>query len=82
MLGISSFLYRPPTDSVIVKMNRENAGTSMGLANAVSQVGSMTAPLMVGILISLGDPTLAIASLSLGPLTSLILVSTIKSDEI
>ncbi|WP_054846038.1 MFS transporter [Sulfuracidifex tepidarius] len=48
ILGVSSFLYRPPTDSIIVRMNRENAGTSMGLANAVSQVGSMIAPLVVG----------------------------------
>ncbi len=75
ILGISSFMYRPPTDSIVVKiMGKENAGTSMGFANAVSQIGSMIAPLLVGIIISIGNPMLAIDSLALGPILSLIFI--------
>lgn len=73
-LGIFSFAHRPPTDSLVVRvMGGKYAGTSMGFANAVSQVGSMIAPLIVGEIISLGFPLLAIISLALGPLISLIL---------
>ncbi|BBG24108.1 MFS transporter [Sulfuracidifex tepidarius] len=75
ILGISSFMYRPPTDSIVVKiMGKENAGTSMGFANAVSQIGSMIAPLFVGIVISIGSPMLAIDSLIIGPLLSLLII--------
>jgi len=75
ILGISSFMYRPPTDSIVVKiMGKENAGTSMGFANAISQIGSMIAPLFVGIVISIGNPTLAIDSLMIGPLMSFLLI--------
>lgn len=78
ILGLSSFLYRPTTDSLIIKlMGRENTGKSMGLANAVSQVGSLTAPLFVGTLIYMGLPGLAIAGLSLGPIISLALLMTL-----
>ncbi|ARM75248.1 MFS transporter [Acidianus manzaensis] len=76
ILGISSFLYRPTTDSLIVKlMGNENAGKSMGFANAVSQIGSLLAPLFVGGLIYLGFPSLAIIGLALGPIISLILIN-------
>jgi hypothetical protein len=46
----------------------------MGFANAVSQIGSMIAPLLVGIIISIGNPMLAIDSLALGPILSLIFI--------
>ncbi|WP_243665649.1 hypothetical protein [Vulcanisaeta sp. JCM 16159] len=75
--GVSSFLYRPPTDVLIIKIvGNENAGTSIGYANAVSQVGSMIAPLMVGLAIGI-SPILGILSLALGPLVSLIILYTI-----
>ncbi|AWR98220.1 MFS transporter [Acidianus sulfidivorans JP7] len=78
VLGISSFLYRPTTDSLIVKiMGNENAGKSMGFANAVSQIGSLIAPLFVGELIYLGFPSFAILGLALGPIISLILINMI-----
>lgn len=78
LLGVSAFLFRPTTDSLIVRlMGNENAGKSMGFANAVSQVGSLLAPLFVGELIYIGSPELAIAGLALGPLISLILLNTI-----
>lgn len=74
-LGISSFMYRPPTDSIVIKiMGKENAGTSMGFANTISQIGSMIAPLFVGIIISLGNPVLAIDGLIIGPLLSLLFI--------
>ncbi|ABW01694.1 MFS transporter [Caldivirga maquilingensis] len=74
VLGISSFLYRPPTDVLIIRiMGNENAGTSTGYANAVSQVGSMVAPIFVGIAISV-RPVFGILSLALGPLVSLIIL--------
>ncbi|WP_048057068.1 MFS transporter [Vulcanisaeta moutnovskia] len=73
-LGISSFLYRPPTDVLIIKiMGNEYAGTSMGYANAVSQLGSMVAPIFVGFAISI-SPILGVLSLALGPLISLIIL--------
>ncbi|BFH73817.1 MFS transporter [Sulfurisphaera javensis] len=75
ILGLSSFLYRPTTDSLIVKiMGNENAGKSMGFANAVSQIGSLIAPIYVGLMIFLGFKVLAIIGLSIGPLVSLILL--------
>ncbi|WP_243675000.1 hypothetical protein [Vulcanisaeta distributa] len=76
--GVSSFLYRPPTDVLIIKIvGNENAGTSIGYANAVSQVGSMIAPpLMVGLAIGI-SPILGVLSLALGPLASLIVLYTI-----
>lgn len=77
VFGISSFLYRPPTDVLIIRiMGNENAGTSMGYANAVSQVGSMVAPIFVGLAISI-SPILGVLSLALGPLVSLIILYTI-----
>ncbi len=75
LIGVFSFIYRPPTDSLVVKvLGSGHAGTSMGLANAISQAGSMVAPLFVGEVISLGFKSLAIDSLALGPLLSLALV--------
>ena len=77
IFGASSFLYRPPTDVLIIKiMGNENAGTSTGYANAVSQVGSMVAPIFVGLAISI-YPVLGILRVALGPLLSLIMLYTI-----
>ncbi|EWG06758.1 MAG: major facilitator superfamily transporter [Candidatus Aramenus sulfurataquae] len=76
LLGVFSFIYRPPTDSLVVKvMGSRHAGTSMGFANAISQAGSMVAPLFVGEVISLGLKGFAIDSLAFGPLASLALVT-------
>ncbi len=53
-LGIFSFSYRPPTDSLIMKIGGEGrAGTSIGFANAVSQIGTMIAPTFVGFVLYL-----------------------------
>ena len=75
ILGISSFLCRPPTDSLVVKVvGSGSAGTSMGFANAVSQLGSMIAPFVVGLVLNTGNYVIAIDSLALGPLLSLVLL--------
>ncbi|BCU69736.1 MFS transporter [Stygiolobus caldivivus] len=80
-LGVSSFLCRPPTDSLVVRVvGSGSAGTSMGLANAVSQVGSMVAPLVVGLVLHLGSDVVAIDSLALGPILSLTLVEAVKHN--
>ncbi|NON61189.1 MFS transporter [Acidianus sp. RZ1] len=51
-LGIFSFAYRPPTDSMIMKMAGSlSAGTSIGYANSISQIGTMIAPTLVGFLL-------------------------------
>ncbi|AAY81426.1 MFS transporter [Sulfolobus acidocaldarius] len=54
LLGVFSFSYRPPTDSIIMKIGGESrAGTSIGFANAVSQLGTMIAPSLVGFVLFL-----------------------------
>lgn len=79
LLGISSFLCRPPTDTLILKiMGKENAGKSMGIANAISQLGSFLAPFFVGVAIYFTSPTFAILGLAIGPFVSLALVLLLK----
>lgn len=44
-LGFCSFAYRPPTDSMIMRIaGASKAGTSIAYANSVSQLGTMVAP--------------------------------------
>ncbi len=53
-LGVCSFAYRPPTDSLIMKIaGVGSAATSIGYANAVSQIGTMIAPVLVGVILSI-----------------------------
>ncbi|MEM3860320.1 MAG: MFS transporter [Candidatus Micrarchaeaceae archaeon] len=77
ILGIFSFSYRPPTDSLIMKIaGNSSAATSIGYANAISQIGTIIAPSIVGLTLYLTNSfTLAMLALDLGCIISIISVS-------
>ncbi len=71
-LGIFSFSFRSPTDSLIVKFaGKENSSSSIGLANTISQIGSLLAPISIGFAVKF-SPFLGIVTLSSGAFLSLI----------
>jgi len=70
-LGIFSFSFRSPTDTLIVKFaGKENSSSSIGLANTISQIGSLLAPISIGFAVKF-SPFLGIFTLSAGALLSL-----------
>ncbi|QIW23891.1 MFS transporter [Sulfolobus sp. S-194] len=74
LLGIFSFSYRPPTDSLIMKISGGgSAGTSIGYANAISQIGTMIAPTVVGLVLYLTKSfTFSMIALDIGCIISVI----------
>ncbi len=53
-LGVFSFSYRPPTDSLIMKMGGNGReATSIAFANSISQIGTMIAPSFIGLILYL-----------------------------
>ncbi|BCS93213.1 MFS transporter [Metallosphaera javensis (ex Sakai et al. 2022)] len=86
-LGMFSFSYRPPTDSLIMKIaGSGSAATSIGYANAVSQVGTMIAPVFIGFILYLsGNFTLSMLGLDTGciiGIASLIILSRILGRDV
>ncbi|BDC17786.1 MFS transporter [Acidianus sp. HS-5] len=70
-LGVFSFSFRSPTDSMIVKFaGKENSSSSIGIANTISQVGSLLAPVSIGLAVKF-SPVLGIFTLSGGAFLSL-----------
>ncbi|MEM3863949.1 MAG: MFS transporter [Metallosphaera sp.] len=60
LLGVFSFAYRPPTDSLIMKIaGSSSAATSIGYANSISQLGTMIVPTFVGSILFLTKSFLA-----------------------
>ncbi|AKV78525.1 ABC transporter permease [Metallosphaera sedula] len=87
LLGIFSFSYRPPTDSLIMKIaGSGSAATSIGYANAVSQVGTMIAQVFIGIILYLTKSfTLSVLGLDTGcaiGIASLVVLSKILSGNL
>ncbi|MDT7862418.1 MAG: MFS transporter [Saccharolobus sp.] len=74
LMGIFSFSYRPPTDSLIMKIAGESkAGTSIGYANAVSQIGTLIAPTFVGFVLYITHSfAFSMISLDIGCIISII----------
>ncbi|ADX84865.1 MFS transporter [Saccharolobus islandicus] len=80
LLGIFSFSYRPPTDSLIVRIaGQSSAGTSIGYANAVSQIGTMIAPSFVGLTLYLTHSfSISMLALDVGCIISIISLLSLK----
>nr|WP_276321758.1 MFS transporter [Saccharolobus shibatae] len=80
LLGIFSFSYRPPTDSLIMRIaGQSSAGTSIGYANAVSQVGTMIAPSFVGLALYLTHSfSISMLALDVGCIISIISLLSLK----
>ncbi|QXJ35267.1 MFS transporter [Saccharolobus shibatae] len=80
LLGIFSFSYRPPTDSLIMRIaGQSSAGTSIGYANAVSQVGTMIAPSFVGLVLYLTHSfSISMLALDVGCIISIISLLSLK----
>ncbi|WP_338602377.1 MFS transporter [Sulfolobus tengchongensis] len=83
ILGVFSFSYRPPTDSLIMRLaGQSKAGTSIGYANAVSQIGTMIAPSFVGaVLYFTHSFFFSMLSLDLGCLISILSLLTLRAKE-
>lgn len=81
LLGIFSFLYRPPTDSLIMKIaGNSSAATSIGYANAVSQIGTMIAPTVIGLVLYLTKSfTFSMITLDIGCVISIISLLVLES---
>lgn len=87
LLGMFSFSYRPPTDSLIMKIaGTGSAATSIGYANAVSQVGTMIAQVFVGVILYLTKSfALSVLGLDTGcaiGIASLVMLSKILSGNL
>ncbi|WP_016729986.1 MFS transporter [Saccharolobus islandicus] len=80
LLGIFSFSYRPPTDSLIMRIaGQSSAGTSIGYANAVSQIGTMIAPSFVGLTLYLTHSfSISMLALDVGCIISIISLLSLK----
>ncbi|XDF44746.1 MFS transporter [Saccharolobus solfataricus] len=80
LLGIFSFSYRPPTDSLIMKIAGESsAGTSIGFANAVSQIGTMIAQSFVGLVLYLTHSfSISMLALDAGCVISIVSLLSLK----
>ncbi|QGA53864.1 MFS transporter [Sulfolobus sp. E5-1-F] len=80
LLGIFSFSYRPPTDSLIMKIaGQSSAGTSIGYANAVSQIGTMIAPSFVGLTLYLTHSfSVSMLALDVGCIISIVSLLSLK----
>jgi len=80
LLGIFSFSYRPPTDSLIMRIaGQSSAGTSIGYANAVSQIGTMIAPSFVGLALYLTHSfSISMLALDVGCIISIISLLSLK----
>lgn len=73
-LGVFSFSYRPPTDSLIMKMGGNGReATSIAFANSISQMGTMIAPSFVGLILYLTKSfVFSMLGLNVGMVISLI----------